>query len=263
MANTAYHIANALRTIVGSDKRKLPTSAIIAAAGSSDRMGNGGGLSKQHQLIAGIPVLVRSLLAFEKCRFISEIVVAARESEIPLIENYRKEYNITKLKKIVKGGQTRQESVLRGVEAADPGAKYIAIHDGARCLVTVEMIERVCMAAYRYRAAIAACAVPDTVKIAGRHNFIDSTTDRSLVWLAQTPQVFYSSLYRAAAYSAREDGFSATDDSQLVERIQNPVRLVDCGRENIKITTPEDIILAEAILIAREKAKNPAGEATV
>ena len=252
MADMAYRIANALRTLAGSDKRKQPTSAIIAAAGNSDRMGNGGGLSKQHQLIAGIPVIVRSLLAFEKCDFISEIVVAAREGEIPLIENYRDEYGITKLKKIVPGGPTRQESVLRGFEAADPGAKFVAIHDGARCLVTVEMIERVCMAAYRYRAAIAASAVSDTVKIAAKHNFIDTTTDRNTVWLAQTPQVFYATLYRAAAYSAREDGFSATDDSQLVERIQNPVRLVECGRDNIKITTPEDIILAEAIILARK-----------
>ncbi|HHT54910.1 MAG TPA: 2-C-methyl-D-erythritol 4-phosphate cytidylyltransferase [Clostridiales bacterium] len=263
MADTSYLIANALRTIAGSDKRKQPTSAIIAAAGSSDRFGNGGGLSKQHQLIAGIPVLVRSLLAFEGCDFIGEIVVAAREGEVPLIESYRDEYGITKLKKIVPGGTTRQESVLRGFEATDPGAKYVAIHDGARCLVTVEMIEQVCIAAYRYRAAIAAAAVPDTVKIATKHSFIDSTTDRNLVWLAQTPQVFYATLYRAAAYSAREDGFSATDDSQLVERIQNPIRLVDCGWENIKITTPKDILLAEAILLAREKAQAPAGEVTL
>lgn len=248
-------IADALRVLNGTYKNNPYTSAVIAAAGSSTRMQNGSGITKQHLLLKGIPVVVHTLLAFENCQLINEIVVAAREEDIPLFEGYRDTYHIKKLRGVVSGGETRQQSVLRGFDAIDPKAKFVAIHDGARCLVTCDMIENVCRAAYRHKAAIAATAVRDTVKIADKNKFIDSTADRDLVWLAATPQVFYTTLYRAAAYSARENKFTATDDAQLVERIRNPVRLVECGRENIKITTPDDIILAEEILSSREKFK--------
>jgi 2-C-methyl-D-erythritol 4-phosphate cytidylyltransferase len=256
-----YRIASALRVLNGTYKKIPQTSAVIAAAGSSTRMQNGGSVTKQHMLLDGIPVVVRTLLTFEKSPFISEIVVVAREDEIPLYDCYREKYRLTKLKKVVAGGETRQQSVLFGFDAIDPKSKFAAIHDGARCLVTEEIIENVCRAAYRYHAAIAATAVRDTVKVTGKQNFIDATADRNLVWLAGTPQVFYSTLYRAAAYSAREDKFTATDDAQLVERIRNPVKLVECGRENIKITTPDDILLAGEILAAREKtnAQIPGG----
>ena len=251
MLSLSYRIANALRVLTGAERRVQPTSAIIAAAGSSTRMG--GIVTKQHLLVRGIPVAVRSLLAFEECSLINEIILVAREDEIPLYRDYREKYKISKLKKIIPGGSTRQESVLRGFEAVNPQAKFVAIHDGARCLVSVEMIEQVCIAAYRNRAAIAATQSRDTVKIAVKNKkFVESSPDRDLVWLAQTPQVFYVPLYRAAAYSAKEEGFNATDDSQLVERIKNPVKLVECGRENIKITTPDDIALAETILELRE-----------
>lgn len=254
MLTKSYLIANALRTITGSDKRIQPTSAVIAAGGCSSRM-NCDGVTKQHMLLGGIPVVVRSMLEFEKCSLIGEIIVVARQDELPLYEEYRTNYGITKLKKVVTGGETRQMSVLRGFDAIDSNAKFVAIHDAARCLVTVDMIERVCVSAYRNRAATAATAVRDTVKIAGKRDFIEITADRDLVWLAQTPQVFHTTLYRAAAYSAREEGFEATDDNSLVERIRNPVKLVECGRENIKITTPDDILLAEQILAARHAAQ--------
>ncbi|MBQ9079877.1 MAG: 2-C-methyl-D-erythritol 4-phosphate cytidylyltransferase [Clostridia bacterium] len=252
MITKAQRIANLLRAVSGSDKRIQPTSAVIVAAGSSSRMGEVGGVKKQHIELCGIPVVVRSMMAFESCELIREIVVVAREDEMSLYDEYRGKYSITKLSHVVAGGNTRQESVLNGFEAIDPQAKFVAIHDGARCLVTEQMIESVCLAAYRNRAATAATAVRDTVKLTDRHGFIDSTVDRNLVWLAQTPQVFYTPLYRAAAYSAREEGFEATDDNSLVERIQNPVKLVECGRENIKLTTPDDIALAEQILATRE-----------
>lgn len=249
-----YRIASAMRVLNGTYKKIPQTSAVIAAAGCSNRMQNCGGVTKQHMPLDGIPVVVRTLITFEKSPYISEIIVVAREEEIPLYDIYREKYRLTKLKRVVAGGETRQQSVLIGFDAIDPKSKFIAIHDGARCLVTAEMIDRVCRAAYKYHAAIAATAVRDTVKITGKQNFIDATTDRNLVWLAQTPQVFYATLYRAAAYSAREDKFTATDDAQLVERIRNPVKLVECGRDNIKITTPDDMSLAGEILAAREKS---------
>ena len=255
MITKAQQVVNLLRSFSGSDKRIQPTSAVIVAAGSSSRMGEVNGVKKQHIELYGIPVVVRSMQSFEACRMINEIVIVAREDEISLYDEYKKKYNITKLTHVVAGGNTRQESVLNGIEAINPDAKFIAIHDGARCLVTVKMIEDVCLSAYRYRAATAATAVRDTVKVCDKHGFIDTTIDRNTVWLAQTPQVFYANLYRAAAYSAREAGFDATDDNSLVERIENPVKLVECGRENIKLTTPDDIALAEHIIRTRKGSK--------
>lgn len=252
MSEKSRLIADLLRTAIGSERKIQPTSAIIAAGGSSSRMGNANGITKQHMTVDGLPVIVHTLLAFEKCELIGEIVVVAREDEIPHYAEYKEKYGITKLSRTVSGGASRQESVRRGFEAIDPKAKFVAIHDGARCLITPEMIERVCREAYRYKAAIAATAVRDTVKIADSKGFIAETTDRNLVWLAQTPQVISVPLYTAAAYSAREEGFEATDDAMLVERIENPVKLVECGRENIKITTPDDITMAEFILKSRQ-----------
>ena len=252
MSNKTQLIADLLRTAIGSERKIQPTSAIIAAGGSSSRMGNADGVTKQHMTVDGLPVIVHTLLAFEGCEVINEIVVVAREDEIPRYIEYKKRYGITKLTHTVSGGATRQESVRRGFEAIDPKAKFVAIHDGARCLITPEMIEKVCREGYRYKAAIAATAVRDTVKIADDKGFIAETTDRNLVWLAQTPQVISVPLYTAAAYSAREEGFEATDDAMLVERIENPVKLVECGRENIKITTPDDITMAEYILRNRQ-----------
>lgn len=253
---TTQKIANLLRTVTGSDKRPQPTSAVIAAAGCSTRMSSSDGITKQHMIVGGIPVVVRTMLAFEKCSLISEIIVSAREEEMPIYGEYKKQYNITKLKHVVKGGATRQESVRLGFNAIDPDSKFVAIHDGSRCLITPEQIESVCLAAYRDHAATAATAVRDTVKLAGKRGYIDTTVDRDLVWLAQTPQVFYVPLYRAAAYSALDQGFEATDDNSLVERIKNPIKLVECGRENIKITTPDDLTMAEHILSARKKAES-------
>ncbi len=255
MISKAQRIANLLRTVSGSDKRIRPTSAIIVAAGSSSRMGETGGVTKQHMELWEMPVVVRSILEFEKCELISEIIVVARADELAIYDEYKIKYGFSKLKAVVPGGKTRQESVMCGFEAISPSSVFVAIHDGARCLVTTDIIEKVCLAAYRYRAATAATAVRDTVKLADKHGFIDSTVDRNIVWLAQTPQVFYVPLYRAAAYNAKEQEFDATDDNSLVERIQNPVKLIECGRENIKITTPDDLRLAEQILALRGKEK--------
>ena len=136
-------------------------------------------------------------------------------------------------------------------DAVHKKSKYIAISDGARCLITPEQINSVCRSAYKYGAATAAHNCTDTVKIADSKGFIESTTDRKTVWLAQTPQVFKTKLYRAAAYTAMKKGLEATDDNMLVENIKHPVRLVECGAQNIKITTREDMVYAEAQLQKR------------
>jgi 2-C-methyl-D-erythritol 4-phosphate cytidylyltransferase len=243
-------IAGALRAISGSPHPKNFTSAIIAAAGMSERFG--GETTKQMTELCGKPILVRTLLAYEESECIDDIIIVAREEEIPCWEKARRDYALSKVTKIVVGGKTRQESVLNGFEAIDDKTKYVAIADGARCLTTPEQIRDVCMAAYRYKAATAAHRSTDTVKIADSRGFISSTADRDTVWLAQTPQVFKTMLYRAAAYLALRDEFAATDDNSLVEFIGHEIKLVECGAQNIKITTTEDIAVAEGILKARE-----------
>ena len=244
-------ITGALRAISGTPHPKNFTSAIIAAAGLSERFG--GDVTKQMTEIRGVPVLIHTLKAFEQADCIHEIVVVAKLNEISAWEILCREHGITKVTKIVQGGFTRQESVLCGLDAVDKKSKFVAISDGARCLITPDIINSVCRSAYKYRAATAAHRSTDTVKIADKKGFIDSTADRDTVWLAQTPQVFKTKLYRAAAYTALKKGFTATDDNSLVENIGHPIRLVECGAQNIKITTREDIAIAEGVLCDREK----------
>lgn len=253
-------VAGVLRAIAGTPHPKNYTAAIIAAGGSSVRFA--GVLTKQMTPICGIPLIVHTLRAFEETECIHEIVVCAKRSEVDVYRDLCDRYGITKLSAVVAGGNTRQESVLNGLEAVSSKAKYVAIADGARCLITPEDISAVCRSAYKYDAATVAIRATDTVKIADSKGFIDKTVDRSTVWLAQTPQVFKTNLYRAAAYTALKDAYSGTDDNMLVEYVKHPVRLVECGSVNIKVTTPEDMILATAVLEERMGIRSFSTEGT-
>lgn len=244
-------IAGVLRAISGSDHPKNFTSAIIAAAGLSERFG--GNVTKQMQELCGIPVLVHTLKAYENTDCIHEIIIVARRDEIEYWENVAREFNITKVAKIVIGGATRQESVAKGLDAVSDKSKFIAIADGARCLITPEEITKVCRSAYKYKAATAAHKTTDTVKVADKKGFIDSTADRETVWFAQTPQVFKTKLYRAASVVASEKKFEGTDDNSLVEFVGYPIRLVECSAQNIKITTYDDLAIAKGILEYRKE----------
>lgn len=246
-------VVGILRAISGTPHPKNYTSAIIAAAGLSERFG--GDVTKQMTELRGMPLLIHTLKAYETADCIHEIIIVAKMNEIPAWEKLCREHGITKVSKIVQGGYTRQESVLCGLDAVDKRSKYVAIGDGARCLITPEQIRLVCRAAYKYKAATAAHRSTDTVKIADKKGFIDSTADRDTVWLAQTPQVFKTRLYRAAAYTALKKGFEATDDNSLVENVGHPIRLVECGAQNIKITTREDLAIANGVLEDRERVE--------
>ena len=246
-------IAGVLRAISGSEHPKNYTSAIIAAAGLSERFG--GDVTKQMTELCGVPLLIHTLRAYEEADCIHEIIIVAKINEIPAWEELCKEHGITKVSAIIQGGYTRQDSVLNGLDAVNKKSRYVAIADGARCLITPEQIKLVCRSAYKYKAATAAHRSTDTVKIADKKGFIESTADRDTVWLAQTPQVFKTKLYRAAAYTALKKGFRATDDNSLVENVGHPIRLVECGAQNVKITTREDIAVAEGILAERERLK--------
>ena len=228
------------------------TSAVILAAGSGERFGNADG-TKQNVSVAGIPAVVRAALPFEKCARIDEIVLVGREDEIPTLEGYVKDFSLTKVKAVVPGGATRDESSAAGVAAVSDKCKFVAIHDGARCLVTEKMIDDVLVAAYRYGAAACAERVVDTVKICDSRGMIQRTVDRDSVRLIKTPQVFKRSVYEVARTMTRKDGVAVTDDCMMAEHVGFAVKLVDCGRENIKLTTRDDLALSEYIISKRER----------
>lgn len=249
----ASSVADLLRAAAGIETHAY-TSAIIVAAGSSTRMEAAG--SKQLMELDGMPIIARTLRIFNESPCIDEIIVVAREDDLDAYPRFAERYGLTKISAIVRGGETRADSVMRGFRKINEKAKYVAIHDGARCLVTAAMIEAVYRKAYRHGAAIAATAAIDTIKRADDKGFVAETLDRKLIWQAQTPQIFATKVYTAAAYTALDAGViaSATDDSALVERIGYPVKLVECGRDNLKITTPDDLGRAAAILAARRAA---------
>ena len=246
-----YCIGAILRAFKG--KKRPYTAAVILAGGVGSRMASADGLTKQLMLLDGVPVLIRSALAFERSEYIDEIVIVSRKEELSEVALLAKEYGLTKLTRIVSGGKTRRLSALRGLRAVSQKAKYIAFHDAARCLVTPALIADVASAAYANRAASAGTVSVDTLKRVNSKGYIVETLDRSCVYRAQTPQIFDINLYRAAAYSAKKDDLEATDDNMLIERIGQAVKMVDTGDENIKLTTPLDFKLAEAILKSREQ----------
>lgn len=248
------NVSELLRALIPKRKpRSCFMSAVILCAGSGKRMG--GDKTKQMMMLQNKPVIVHTLQTFDLCDFIDEIVIVAKEDEIEEYNHFICDYNLKKVTKVVVGGKTRQESAFFGLQNISDKATHIAIHDGARCLVTDDIIKAVCSMAVRHGAATAACPSFDTPKIVNIHKMTDLTQSvaRDKLWLMQTPQVFKSDLYRAAAYIARENGFEATDDVSLIENIGFSCRVVDCGRENLKITTPVDLIIAEAILEKRQK----------
>ncbi len=224
------------------------TSAVILAAGNGTRFG--GKVKKQFVEVLGVPCVVRTVQAFEDCPLIDEIVLVG---DLQALSEIFSAYSFKKIARIISGGETRQDSALRGFDCVSDKSRYVAIHDAARCLITPEMIERTVKAAHRHRAAAAAHKSEDTVKIADKNGIVEKTTDRDKIWLVQTPQVFQNDVYRVSAYMAKRDEAAVTDDCMLCERLGFEVWLCECGRENIKLTNPDDLMLAEAIISYRER----------
>jgi len=231
------------------DSSRPLCTALVAAAGSSSRMG---GVNKLLQPLDGVPVLVRTLTSLQLARQVDEIVVACREEDLLEISELCRTYGITKCTKVVRGGESRAHSVLLAALEAAPGTALLAVQDGARPLVTPELIDRVISAAARCGAAAPAVPVKDTVKEVRDGGAVERTLDRSCLRAVQTPQVFDAELLKAALQDALEKETPVTDDCSAVERLGKVVFLVEGDEENLKITTPVDMILAEAILEDRK-----------
>lgn len=227
----------------------VKVAAIVPAAGSGTRMGTK--TKKQFLALAGIPLLGYALKTLETCPVVRSIVIVAGPGE----EDYCRsavveKLGLNKVAAIVPGGKERQDSVYSGLLALSPEFDIIVVHDGVRPLFSLNILESVIAAAQTHGAA--ACAVPakDTVKLADENNFVTSTLPRDRTWLVQTPQAFRCELIMEAHRRARADNLLATDDTALVESIGGQVKIVMGSYENIKITTPEDLELAAAIIRA-------------
>ncbi len=228
------------------------TSAVILAGGVGSRMMSPDGKTKQLREICGVPVIIHTLRAFDACPHIRETVLVVREEEKNELSRLILLHGIQKVSVMVTGGKTRKDSALQGFLAISKKAKFVAIHDAARCLIRSDDITRVVVAAHAYRAATAASPVVDTVKTVTEDGFIEKTLPRDGLVYAATPQVFQTDLYRAAVYTAEKDGLDVTDDNMLLEHIGQTVKVVDCGFENFKITSESDLYRAEIILRKRE-----------
>ena len=222
---------------------KLKTcGAVIVAAGSASRMG---GIDKVMAPLGGEPMIVRTVRAFQNCDAIASIVIVTREDLIRPIAGLCKDMD--KVTAVVAGGSSRQESVHLGLNALPKGTKLAAVHDGARPLISWQVIDRVVRAANTYGAAAPAIPVKDTIKVVAG-GLVQETPDRARLQAVQTPQVFDFDLLRGALKKAEADGAQVTDDCSAVERTGMKIKIVEGDERNLKVTTPMDLKIAELLL---------------
>ncbi len=231
------------------DDRSLSgyVTAVITAAGKGTRMNSS--INKQYIELGGMPVLARTIAAFQACGQVDEIVVVINEEDIQFCKNsIIDRYGLNKVKTLVSGGAERQNSVYKGLCEVDNKCEIVLIHDGARPFVSIENIVACIENARSYRACGVGVKIKDTVKISNSEGFVFSTPDRNNLWSIQTPQSFDYRLIMKAHEEAIRNNYIGTDDMVLVEKMGIPVKIVEGSYNNIKITTPEDIIIGEAIL---------------
>ena len=216
--------------------------AVIVAAGNASRMG---GIDKVMAELKGEPMIARTVRTFQECDAISEIVIVTRPDLILPITDLTRA--MPKVKAVVAGGKSRQESVNLGLNALSDKVKLAAIQDGARPLITWQVIDRVVRAAHTHGAAIPCVPVKDTIKV-GNGGVVSETPDRATLFAAQTPQVFDFDLLRGALKKAELDDYAVTDDASAVEYMGMKVKIVEGDERNIKVTTPMDLKIAEMLL---------------
>lgn len=229
--------------------------AVIPAAGMGKRMG--AAINKQYLLLAGKPILAHTLTVFQQCELIAGIILVTPQDEIPFCRNEVVErYSLSKVLAIVSGGAERQHSVMNGLQALQGLAQaddVVLIHDGVRPFITPALIERCIRTAASGIGALVAVPAKDTIKVV-QDGLVVDTPDRATLWQAQTPQGFRYGQIMAAHQQAVRTGFLGTDDCTLLEQEGGRIRIVNGSYRNIKITTPEDLVLAEAFL------QHPTGE---
>lgn len=232
------------------EKTRPFCTVIVPAAGTSRRMGQ----DKLLLELEGQPVLLRTLRALDSAALVDEIIIATREELLLLpIADLCSRSGLVKPVKVIRGGESRAESVLAGALEASEQAQLLAVHDGARPLVTPELVDQVIAMAQRTHAAAPALPVTDTIKVADGSGVVKGTPDRTELFAVQTPQVFQAELLRAALQSAITCGAAITDDCSAVERLGKQVYLMEGDPENIKLTRPLDLVIAGAILKNREE----------
>lgn len=221
-------------------------SVIIAAAGQGKRMG--AAVNKVLLPLAGQPVLLHSLAAFSACNQVDDLVVVVAPEEVDQVKDMMNHFPCHKPYQIVAGGSERQYSIANALAVLSPNTDIVLVHDGARPLIANDTIDTVISAARVHRAAIVAVPVKDTIKTVGDDGFVTATPERKTLWAIQTPQAFaYETLCEAYSY-AKQHGVLATDDAALVEQIGAKVKIVQGSYTNFKITTPEDLSFAAALL---------------
>jgi 2-C-methyl-D-erythritol 4-phosphate cytidylyltransferase len=224
-------------------------AAIIPAAGEGRRMGRT--VPKQFLQIGGREILARTLEVFEACVAIDDIWVVAAEQCSSCQRTIVERYGFRKIRGVIAGGATRQESVWRGLQQVTDAVTLVVVHDGVRPLVTERLLQQMLEQARRYGAAIAAVPLKDTLKRVSAAGTVEATVPREYLWRVQTPQAFRHALLRRAFQHAWRQGLQATDEAGLIEALGYPVQIVPSYEHNIKITTPDDLVFYETFLRER------------
>jgi len=221
-------------------------TVILVAAGKSERMGSN--TDKAFLNLGSKPVVAWSLLAFEECTDIDQIILVVRKDQVLAAKSVAQMFGISKIRAIVAGGARRQDSVQNGMKVMDSETRVVIVHDGARPCVTPELISEIIKYAKRNGCGVAASRVWDTIKYVERGTTVDHTVDRTKLWAVQTPQAFSAELLKRAYKTVEEQKATVTDEAGAVELIGEPVRLIEWPLPNIKITTAEDLPLAAAAM---------------
>ncbi len=237
-----------------SNKQGKKSAAIIVSAGKGNRMNSK--ITKQYLILEDRPIIAHTLKAFDTCPAIDEIILVVPPGDVDYCRNnIVKRYGFKKVKSIVEGGPKRQHSVQNGLECLGRDIDIVVVHDGVRPLVTHDIIADSIEQAYRYGCSVAAVEVKDAIKISDEKGFVISTLDRSTLRAMQTPQTFKKQVILEAYEYAKKNGIYGTDDATLAEYAGFKVKLIKGDYENIKITTPEDMIMATAVINARKANK--------
>ena len=224
-------------------------TAIFPAAGQGKRMGMK--VNKIFLSLGGKTVLYHTLYTFSKCEMIDELVVVASPEEVTVVRELLKTMDGLKPWQVVAGGLERQYSIENALEVVSPGTKIILVHDAARPIISTKIIEKVIEETRHHGATITAVRAKDTIKVVDEKGIVIDTPQRNGLWAVQTPQGFQADILKDAYQKAKEDDFLGTDDASLVERMGRKVKVVEGDYTNIKITTPEDLIMAESFIKRR------------